>query len=333
MPVSPVVEKTRENEVLSVKKFNEFIDHFQNVSKAIVYLESERAKKGPKHVLVIRGHEVGKKEINQFWKSYYHQHNLTKKHYAKKRRGNKNKSKNNKQLRALHYVSDQIPALYKGEDFGPADPSDPDSPPLSDYLDLITEDHMANAGILTSLHSCYVRWKKLKRERKEKGELVRYMPDKKLKTCYGDTHLTFFGENILKERGIPESITDEKKLKALKDSLKLGKKSAFSRVSKIPSSKNQDEMVYDKDKGALYTSTMMVNSLYRIPPECNTDDERKALKDAKNIERGVRLNEILKANTAYYKELEKKNKKKNKNKTVPKKEETESEEESGSDDE
>jgi len=301
MSVSPVVSDGKENKQLTTAEFNKHIDHFRDVIRAIVYLENERNKYGSDHKLDVRGHEIGKKEINQFWKSTLHQLNISKKFYAQKK---KNKSgKNNKQLRALHFVSDQVPALYDGADMGPLDPSDPKSPPLSTVLGLVTEKHMGNAGIFTSLQAQYIRYHNLK-SKTEKGEQVRYVPDKRMKSAYSSTKWLFFGEDIVTARGIPEGL-DEKKLQKVEDSVKHGKKSAFARVADTPSKKNETDTVYDKKMGALYISMMKFNSFFRIIPEMNTQKERDSLKDPKNIAAGMELNSVLKNITNHYKEQEK----------------------------
>ena len=311
MSVSPVVADGKENKQLTPAEFNKHIDHFRDTIRAIISLENDRVKHGLNHKLDIRGHEIGKKEINQFWKSTLHQMNVVKKFYAQKK---KNKSgKNSTQLRALHYVSDQIPALYDGADMGPLDPSDPDSPPLSAALGLVTEKHMGNAGIFTSLQSRYIRYHNLKRDT-EKGEQVRYVPDKRMKSAFSSTKWTFFGEDILDTREVPEAL-DEKKMQKIEDTIKFGKKSAFSRVADIASKKNEDDFIYDKKKGALYVSMMKFNSFYRIIPEMNTQEERDALKDDENIATGIELNNVLKNITNYHKEQDKiarKNARKNK---------------------
>ncbi len=301
MSVSPVVADGKENKQLTPSEFNKHVDHFRDTIRAIVSLENDRVRVGLNHKLMVHDIEIGKKEINQFWKSLLHQMNILKKFYAQKK---KNKSgKNSNQLRALHYVSDQVPVLYDGADMGPLDPSDPDSPPLSAALGLVTEKHMGNAGIFTSLQSRYIRFNNLKRET-EKGEQVRFEPDKRMKAAFSNTRWMLFGEDILAEREIPEGL-DEKKMERIQETIKHGKKSAFARVADVPSKKNEDEMVYEKKKGALYVFMMKCNSFYRILPELNTQKEREALKDPENVAAGIELNNVLKAITTYHKEQDK----------------------------
>lgn len=301
MSVSPVVADSKENKQLTPSEFNKHVDHFRDTIRAIVSLENDRVRVGINHKLVVHDIEIGRKEINQFWKSLLHQMNILKKFYAQKK---KNKSgKNSNQLRALHYVSDQVPALYEGADMGPLDPSDPDSPPLSAALGLVTEKHMGNAGIFTSLQSRYIRYHNLKQET-EKGEQVRFVPDKRMRSAFANTKWLLFGEDILAERQIPDGL-DEKKMERIEETIKHGKKSAFARVADVPSKKNEDEMVYDKKKGALYVFMMKCNSFYRILPELNTPEEREALKDPENVAAGIELNNVLKNITTYHKEQDK----------------------------
>ena len=302
MSVSPIVADGKENKQLTSAGFNKHIDSLRDTIRAIVFLENERSRYGPNHKLNIRNHEIGKKEINNFWKSLLHQMNLPKKFFAQKKKKNKF-GKNNKQLRALHFVSDQVPALYDGADMGPLDPSDPDSPPLSAALKLVTEKHMGNAGIFTSLQAQYIRYHNLRTET-VKGEQVRYVPDKRMKSAYSTTKWIFFGEDIVSERGIPDGL-DEKKHQKIEDNIKHGKQSAFKRVSDTHSKKNENDTVYDSKKGALYISMMKFNSFFRINPEINTQEERDSLKDPENIAAGIELNNVLKNITNYHKEQEK----------------------------
>lgn len=307
MSVSPVVADGKENKQLTPSEFNKHVDHFRDTIRAIVSLENDRVRVGLNHKLIVHDIEIGKKEINQFWKSLLHQMNILKKFYAQKK---KNKSgKNSNQLRALHYLSDQVPALYIGADMGPLDPSDPDSPPLSAALSLVTEKHMGNAGICTSLQSRYIRVNNLKRETEktkkgEPSEQVRFIPDKRMRSAFSNTKWLLFGVDILAERPIPEGL-DEKKMERIEETIKHGKKSAFARVADIPSKKNENEMVYDKKKGALYVFMMKCNSFYRILPELNTPEEREALRDPENVAAGIELNNILKAITTYHKDQDK----------------------------
>ena len=301
MSVSPVVADGKENKQLTPSEFNKHVDHFRDTIRAIVSLENDRVRIGLNHKLIVHDIDIGKKEINQFWKSLIYQMNILKKFYAQKK---KNKSgKNSNQLRALHYVSDQVPALYDGADMGPLDPSDDDSPPLSAALGLVTDKHMGNAGIFTSLQSRYIRYHNLKRET-EKGEQVRFVPDKRMKSAFTNTKWMLFGEDILAERQVPDGL-DEKKMDRIEETIKHGKKSAFARVADIPSKKNEEEMVYDKKKGALYVFMMKCNSFYRILPELNTTEEREALKDPENVAAGIELNNVLKNITQYHKEQDK----------------------------
>jgi hypothetical protein len=306
MNVSPVVRASKQDKQLTQAEFNSMVDLMRDSIKAIIALDNERTKRGPNHKLDIKGHKIGKKDINNFWKALLYQMNSLKKFYANRKKNKSNRGPNN-QLKTLHYVSDQWITFIEGADLGLVDPSDSDSAQLSDAISLITEKHMANAGILTSLLSRYIRHNELKRQ--VEGEASRYVPDSRMKSALSTSELRFFGEKIA-DRGYPETL-DEQKVSKIEESIKFGKKSAFARISERVSGKDEETSVpvYDKKKGLLFTSMMMFNSLYRIPPELNTQEERDALVDEENVQMAAELSSILKNITRYYHDQDKKKKK------------------------
>jgi len=291
--LSPTVSTSRKGaEPITAKKFSELIEYFKTSFKAILSVSNDLHKHPPNHKFNFKGHEIGRKEMNQFAQAYVYQLNTLKKAFTNKRR---KAPRSNSQINSLFYVSDQMVSFYTGADLGPLDPGAKKSKKLSSAITLLTEKHMATSGILTSLISRYVDQNSLKNE----NEPGRFTPDSRMKSALSSTNFSLHGEDLSK-RKIP-SDTPIEKAKKIKEHISQGKKSAFARIDGRKS-KRSGEDVYDKKKGLMFLAMMIFNNYYRIPPQLLTDDEREFLKDEDNIEESKKLQEILSNITKYHHE-------------------------------
>jgi hypothetical protein len=307
--ISPTVIAAKKGDPLTPAQFAKEVDKFGEYAKAIFNLQAELYRHGPGHKLVIGNHEVDRKKLNIFFKAWLHQRNCFKKFYATRK---KKVSRNNQQLVSLYPVSDQLATFYEGANLGPLDPEDDDSEPLSDHISLVTKDRLATGGILTSLFSQYVNRNGLKND-SEKG---RFMPDKRMKNALSTTKYVFKGKD-LSDREIPSG-TPPNKVKKIEDHNEDGEKSALEllegRLTKKKKKKSDDEddddedgdYVYDKKKGLMFLSMMIINNFYRIPVELLSEKEKKPLTDEKNIAASKKLQKTLSGITKYYNSLKEK---------------------------
>ena len=161
-----------------------------------------------------------------------------------------------------------------------------------DAIKILTEDHMSTSGILTSLISRYIEVNGLK----TKESAGRFMPDDRMRTAFKTTKYILRGKDLSK-RSIPDGTPDDK-VKRIKESIKEGSKSAFDRVSDRVD-RRTGKPVYDEDTGLLYTTMMVFNNFYRIPPQLLTSEERETLEEEDNIQASKELQDRLSKITAW----------------------------------
>lgn len=295
--VSPTTADLEKGVPLTVSEFRNRVDYFKDAFRAIFNLQAELCRFGPNHKLEIKNHKIGRKDINQFLKAALYQMGNLPKLYALKK---KKQPRQNSKLSALFYVSDQLVAFYDGAELGLSDPEDEDSTPLADEIGLLTKDHMANSGILTSLFSRYVDENNLKSDKEDRKG--RFVPDQRMKTALSTTNPVLFGEDLL-ERDLPEGLSNEKQEK-VEENAALGSKSAFARVEGR-TKKNTDDLVYDKKRGLMFLALMIFSNYYRIQDAYLTEDERAALKDEDKVTEAKRVQTMLTSATKWYRNQKK----------------------------
>lgn len=295
--VSPTTVDLKKGVPLTVAEFRNRVDQFRDAFRAIFNLQAELYRFGPNHKLEIKNHKIGRKDINSFLKAALYQMGDLPKLYALKK---KKQPRQNSKLSALFYVSDQLVAFYDGAELGPSDPSDPNSPPLADEISLLTKNHMANSGILTSLFSRYVDENGLKSDKEDRKG--RFIPDQRMKTALSTTNPVLFGEDLL-ERELPEGLSKEQQ-ERIDENTALGGKSAFARIEGR-TKKNTDDLVFDKKRGLMFLALMIFSNYYRLQDAYLTDEERDALKDEENVEEAKRLQGVLTSATKWYRNQKK----------------------------
>lgn len=164
---------------------------------------------------------------------------------------------NNCRLMKLYYISDQLSDFYKDCGLN-----------LPPSIRLVTEQRMANAGILTSLMAMYIHEKGLKNGK-------RFFPDDRMKRFFQDTRSIFKGVELPSDE-ISQRVSD-------------GGTNWYSRdwgVFEILSEADnpKGERFYIPEEGALFTSIMKINSWYRIKSSNISDLEKERL-DSENIKR------------------------------------------------
>jgi len=261
---------------VTTRDFAELVKYYQVTHKAIVRLTGILHRLPSNQPLVIGKHTIRRSDVSKYSQAYVSQLGDLRKIFNSKRRS-KGTRKTNSQLNSLFYVSDQLVAFYKKDaNLGPLDPSQKKSDPLSHHIDILTDKHMATSGILTSLISRYIEANSLKTPEAS----GRFMPDERMKKAFANTKYQLFGENLAK-RSIATG-TPQEKVDKIKENISQGSKSAFSRVSGRVD-RRSGKSVYDKDTGLLYTTMMVFNNFYRVPPSLLTDEEKEALQDEDNI--------------------------------------------------
>jgi len=282
-PTARMVNSIDADEPVASKTFSESIKYFQNIHKVLVEMTAY-VNRAPGNALKFGNHTFTNKDINQYSKIYISQLGELKKVFNSRRRQKRNKN-GETQAKKPYYVSEQIVDFYKSANLGPSDPEKPKSK-LSKSISLITDKHIATAGILTSIMMCYIDNNSLN----EGSNSGRFMPDDHMKECFSDCIYTLHGKNISK-RKCREGTTPEK-TKDIKEKVTQGKKSAFDRIKdRIDNSKG--EKFYDEEKGLLFTTMMILGSYYRIPDALLTQEEKDVLKDEEVIGEAEELQNIL----------------------------------------
>lgn len=283
------VATTNTDGPLSAKQFSELVKYYQTTHKAIVRLTALVNKLPPNQTLKIGDHTIKRKDVSEYSTAYVSQLGDLRKVFSRKKRKT---TRTNSQLNSLFYVSDQLVAFYKGANLGPKDPSSPKSGKLGDQLDLLIQRRMSTSGILTSLISRYIEANSLKTPE----SAGRFQPDSRMKTAFGTTKYLLRKEDLGK-RGVPSDLPSERADK-IAASIKSGPKSAFDRVSDRVD-RRTGKPVYDKSSGLLYTTMMVFNNFYRIPPQLLTEEEIEELRDEDNISSARELQTTLSQITAY----------------------------------
>ena len=283
------VATTNTDGPLSAKQFSELVKYYQTTHKAIVRLTALVNKLPPNQTLKIGDHTIKRKDVSEYSNAYVSQLGDLRKVFSRKKRKT---TRTNSQLNSLFYVSDQLVAFYKGANLGPVDPASPKSGKLADHLDLLIQRRMSTSGILTSLISRYIEANSLKTPE----SAGRFQPDSRMKTAFGTTKYLLRKEDLGK-RGVPSDVPSERADK-ITASIKSGSKSAFDRVSDRID-RRTGKPVYDKSTGLLYTTMMVFNNFYRIPPQLLTEEEIEELRDEDNISAARELQTTLSQITAY----------------------------------
>lgn len=284
------VAASRSDGPCTAKEFSEHIKYFQQTHKAIVRLTSELGKLPANQALKIPGgHTIKRSDVSKYSAAYVSQLGELRKIFAQRKRKT---TRTNSQLNSLFYVSDQLVAFYKGANLGPLHPSEPKGEKLKDHIDILTSKRMSTSGILTSLISRYIEANDLKTP----DSTGRFMPDSRMKTAFGTTKYVLRKEDLSK-RKLPADTPSEKRDR-IKESISEGSKSAFDRVSGRVD-RRSGKPVYDKDTGLLYTTMMVFNNFYRVPPQLLSEEEAEELRDEDNIMAAKELQQKLSKITAY----------------------------------
>lgn len=283
------VAVTSESGPTSSKEFSEHVKYYQQAHKAIVRLTALVNRLPSSQPLKIGNHNIRRSDVNKYSQAFVSQLGDLRKLYSSRK---KRKGKNNSQLNALFYVSDQLVDFYDGAKLGPADPSDPSQGDLSDEIEVLVKHRMSTSGILTSLISRYIDTNKLK----AKTISGRFVPDSRMKQAFSDTKYMLNGKDLSKRKIRPDT-TPEKKEK-VKEHISLGKKSAFARVSSRVDKKSGNP-VYDTKTGLLYTTMMVFNNFYRIPGALITDEEKEMLTDPEVVDMSRDLQKTLSSITEW----------------------------------
>ena len=270
---------------LTTREFSEHVKYYQQAHKAIVRLTAELSNLPHNQPLKIPDSDfvIRKSDLSKYSQAYVAQLGDLRKMFSNRK---KKSNRTNNQLNSLFYVSDQLVKFYTKIDLGLTDPSNKKSAKLSKQLELITKYHMATSGILTSLISRYIDYHKLK-STKENG---RFIPDDHMKSCFSSTDYMLDGED-LSDRDISQGTTKEKEDKIRKH-IGEGDKSAFEKVSDRMD-KRTNKKLYDSKIGASFTTMMVFNNFYRIPPALLIDEEREELRKEKYVEMARELQTTL----------------------------------------
>lgn len=284
------VAASRNDGPCTAKEFSEHIKYFQQTHKAIVRWAVELGRTPANQPLKIPGgHTIKRSDISKYSSAYVSQLGELRKIFANRKRKT---TRTNTQLNSLFYVSDQLVAFYKGANLGPLDPSEPKGDKLKDHIDILVSKRMSTSGILTSLISRYIEANQLKTP----DSAGRFLPDSRMKTAFATTKYTLRKEDLSK-RKIPSDVPSEK-AERIRENISSGSKSAFSRVSGRVD-RRSGKPVYDQDTGLLYTTMMVFNNFYRVPPQLLSEEEREELKDEDNIMEARELQQKLSKITAY----------------------------------
>ena len=283
------VAVTSESGPTSSKEFSEHVKYYQQAHKAIVRLTALVNRLPSSQPLKIGNHNIRRSDVNKYSQAFVSQLGDLRKLYSSRK---KRKGKNNSQLNALFYVSDQLVDFYDGAKLGPADPSDPSQGDLSDEIEVLVKHRMSTSGILTSLISRYIDTNNLK----AKTISGRFVPDSRMKQAFSDTKYMLNGKDLSKRKIRPDT-TPEKREK-VKEHISLGKKSAFARVSSRIDKKSGNP-VYDTKTGLLYTTMMVFNNFYRIPGALITDEEKEMLTDPEVVDMSRDLQKTLSSITEW----------------------------------
>ena len=283
------VASTNTDGPLTTKQFSELVKYYQTTHKAIVRLTSLVNKLPTNQTLKIGDHTIKRKDVSEYSNAYVSQLGDLRKVFARKKR---KATRTNSQLNSLFYVSDQLVAFYKGANLGPLDPESPKSGKLSDHIDLLIQKRMSTSGILTSLISRYIETNSLKTPE----SAGRFQPDKRMQTAFSTTKYLLRREDLGK-RDLPSDVPKERAEK-ITSSIKSGSRSAFDRVSDRID-RRTGKPVFDKSSGLLYTTMMVFNNFYRIPPQLLSEEEREDLRDEDNISAARELQTSLSKITAY----------------------------------
>ena len=274
---------------LTTRQFSDLVKYYQSTHKAIIRLTALVNKVPGNQTLRIGEHTIKKKDVSEYSNAYVSQLGDLRKVFANRKRKT---TRNNSQLNSLFYVSDQLVAFYKGANLGPLDPASPRSGKLADHIDILISQRMSTSGILTSLISRYIDANSLKTP----DSAGRFKPDSRMKTAFGTTKYVLRKEDLSK-RKISSDVPSEKADK-IRTSIKAGSKSAFDRVSDRVD-RRTGKPVYDKSSGLLYTTMMVFNNFYRIPPQLLSQEEIEELRDEDNIAAAKELQGRLTHITTY----------------------------------
>jgi len=284
------VAASRNDGPCSAKEFSEHIKYFQQTHKAIVRLTAELGKLPANQALKVPGgHTIKRSDVSKYSAAYVSQLGELRKIFANRKRKT---TRTNTQLNSLFYVSDQLVAFYKGANLGPLDPTSPKGEKLKDHIDLLVSKRMSTSGILTSLISRYIEANQLKTP----DSAGRFLPDSRMKTAFNTTKYLLKKEDLGK-RKISSDVPSEK-AERIRENVSAGSKSAFDRVSGRVD-RRSGKPVYDQDTGLLYTTMMVFNNFYRIPPQLLSEDEREELKDEDNIMAAKEIQQKLSKITVY----------------------------------
>jgi hypothetical protein len=268
---------------LTAKEFSEQVKYYQQTHKAIVRFTALVNRLPANQPLKIGDHTIKRSDVSRYSSIFVSQLGDLRKMYAnRKRKG----TRTNNTLKNLFYVSDQLVAFYKGANLGPVDHTSPKSGKLSDQIDILISKRMATSGILTSLISRYIAANELKTP----DSAGRFMPDDRMKAAFKTTKYVLRKEDLGK-RKMGADVPSEK-VDKIKDSIGQGSKSAFARVANRVDNKT-GKPVFDPETGLLYTTMMVFNNYYRVPPQLLSQEERDALRDEDNVAAAEELQATL----------------------------------------
>ncbi len=284
------VAASRNDAPCTAKEFSEHIKYFQQTHKAIVRLTAELGRiPGNQSLKIPGGHTIRRTDLNKYSQAYISQLGELRKIFTNRKKKTK---RPNSQLNSLFYISDQLVSFYKGANLGPLDPANPKGEKLADHIDVILGSRMATSGILTSLISRYIEANELKTP----NSSGRFMPDKRMEKAFSTTKYVL-GKKDLSKRSLPSDIPQEK-AERIQENISMGGQSAFDRVSERVD-RRSGKAVFDQETGLLYTTMMVFNNFFRIPPQLLTESERGALTDEDNIAQARELQANLSKITSW----------------------------------
>jgi len=290
-PTSKAV--TKGSDPLTTREFSEHVKYYQQAHKAIVRLTAELSSLPYNQPLKIPGSDfvIRRSDLSKYSQAYVAQLGDLRKMFSNRK---KKSNRTNNQLNSLFYVSDQLVKFYTKIDLGLTDPNNKKSPKLGKQLELLTKYHMATSGILTSLISRYIDYHKLK----SKTENGRFIPDQHMIDCFSSTDYMLDGED-LSERDISAG-TPQEKVEKIRKHIEEGSKSAFEKVEDRID-RRTNKKLYEKDIGASFTTMMVFNNFFRVPPSLLLEEERDELKKEKYIEMAKDIQSKLSSATKSYK--------------------------------
>lgn len=273
---------------LTTREFSEHVKYYQQAHKAIVRLTAELSNQPYNQPLKIPDSDfvIRRSDLSKYSQAYVAQLGDLRKMFSNRK---KKSNRTNNQLNSLFYVSDQLVKFYTKVDLGFTEPNNKKSPKLGKQLELLTKYHMATSGILTSLISKYIDYHNLK----SKSENGRFVPDDHMLSCFKTTSYMLDGED-LSERSVASG-TPSEKVEKIQKHIDEGGNSAFEKV-KDRVDKRTNRKLYD-DTGASFTTMMVFNNFFRIPPALLLEEEREELKKEKYIEMAKDLQSKLTSNT------------------------------------